>query len=93
MVLWVILLSATAFLFRPDRHLGLWIASVIVLATALFAICFAKGETPRWRWGESNGHGTRSSSERLAELDELHRRQLISDSEYQAKREEILKGL
>ena len=87
------LLAAAAFLFLPGRHVGLWMASIIVLTMALCITCFAKGETPRWRWGESDEPRTRSSSERLAELEELYRQQLISESEYQAKRQEILKGL
>jgi hypothetical protein len=93
MGMFVILLSAAAILFLPRGRWDFWIASIIVLVTALFSVCLAKGETPRWRWGESTKPETRSAADRLAELDGLHRRQLISDSEYQAKREAILKEL
>jgi len=47
---WVGLLGGAAVLTLP-RHMGLWIASVVVLVAALMVICFAKGEKPRWRWG------------------------------------------
>ena len=49
---WLVLLCGAAALCFPGRHLGLWIASVIGLAVAMFIICLAKGEKPRWRWGK-----------------------------------------
>ena len=49
---WLVLLCVAAALCFPGRHLGLWIASVIGLAVAMFIICLAKGEKPRWRWGK-----------------------------------------
>jgi hypothetical protein len=92
LALFVALLSISGALLLP-AHLGLWIASVAVLIIAMFITCFVKGETPRWRWGESKEQPTKSSAERLAELDELHQRQLISEADYQAKRQGILKEL
>jgi cytochrome c-type biogenesis protein CcmI len=91
--MFVVLLAAAAFLLLPGGHFGLWIAAAVILAVAMFITCFAKGETARWRWGESDEPRARSSSDRLAELDELHRRQLVSEAEYEAKRQEILRGL
>ena len=93
MAVFVGLLSAAAFLLLPGGHFGLWMASVAILAISLFITCFAKGETPRWRWGEDKEQPGRSASGQLAELEELHRRRLVSESEYQAKRQEILRGL
>lgn len=93
LAMFVILLSATGFLTLPGGHFGLWIATVFALAIAMFVVCFAKGEAPHWRWGGSDGPQTRSSADRLAELDDLHRRRLISDSEYQTKRQDILNKL
>jgi hypothetical protein len=87
------LLSGAAFLFLGRGHVGLWIASLVILPTALILTCLAKGETPRWRWGERDEPQARSANDRLSELDELHRRQLISETEYRAKRQEILKEL
>ena len=91
--LFVLLLSTAGFVLLPGGHFGLWIAVVIVLAVAMFITCFAKGEAPRWRWGESKDEQARSATDRLAELDELHRRQLVSEAEYESKRQEILRGL
>ena len=47
-----ILLTISGMLLLPGGHYGLWIASEIVLITALIFICLAKGEKPRWRWGK-----------------------------------------
>ena len=88
---WVGLLSALAFVTLPG-FFGLWIACVLVLAAALLAICFAKGEPPRWRWGGKETRPIRPLADRLAELDDLRRRQLISDSEHTALRQKMLKN-
>jgi drug/metabolite transporter (DMT)-like permease len=54
---WVVLagyfaLNILAMFFRtPDRH-PLAFFAVMIVSTAIFiAICYAKGEPPRWRWG------------------------------------------
>ena len=89
--IWLALLSAAAFLTLP-QHPGRWIASVVVLAAVLFVVCLIKGESPRWRWGGSERRPVRSLAERLAEVDDLRRRQLVSESEHEAMRKKILKG-
>jgi hypothetical protein len=66
--------------------------TMAVLGTALFVVCLIKGESPRWRWGESERRPSRSLADRLAELDELRRRQLLSESEHEAMRQKILKA-
>ena len=88
---WLGLVSGTAFLLAPT-HLALWLASIAVLSAALFVVCLIKGETPRWRWGESERRPSRSLADRLAELDDLRRRQLLSESEHEAMRQKILNG-
>jgi hypothetical protein len=93
MALFVILLSVSGALLLPGGHVGLFIASAAVLSVAIFITCLAKGETPRWRWGENKEEPSKSAADRLAELDDLHRRQLISDSEYETKRQDILREL
>jgi len=47
-----ILFAAGALIFPPKTNLGSFLTYVIVLAPALFAICWVKGEPPRWRWGK-----------------------------------------
>ena len=88
-VAWLALISGTAFLLAP-RHFALWMASLAVLSTALFIVCLIKGETPRWRWGESERPPTRSLADRLAELDDLRRRELLTESEHEAMRQKIV---
>jgi hypothetical protein len=45
--LFFISLMACAFLFPPKRY----ICCAGGLAIALVAVCWIKGERPRWRWG------------------------------------------
>jgi hypothetical protein len=39
------------FVFPPDTQLGSFLIYVGVLTVLLVAICWLKGEPPRWRWG------------------------------------------
>lgn len=54
---WVVLVSFLALmvlgalLFPPDRELGRYLVFTTVVAALLIAVCWAKGEPPRWRWG------------------------------------------
>lgn len=48
----VTLLSISAFILLPGKHIGLWFATEAVLVIALIIICYLKGEKPRWRWGK-----------------------------------------
>ncbi len=45
------LLPIAVVLFPPDKHMPGFLASVFGLSTVLIAICFWKGEPPKWRWG------------------------------------------
>jgi hypothetical protein len=92
-LVWIALLVTGGVFLTRTNNIALFIAYAVTLAIALFVICLIKGETPRWRWGNSTDKPTQSSADRLAELDDLRRRQLISDTEYTTKRAEILKGL
>jgi hypothetical protein len=64
--------------------------SIAVLGTALFVVCLIKGETLRWRWGGRERQPTRSLADRLAELDDLRRKELLSESEHEAMRQKIM---
>ena len=54
---WVVLLSFVVlllfglFMFPPDKQPGAFLALVVVSCVLLVAICWLKGEPPRWRWG------------------------------------------
>ena len=46
------LLGVDALLFRPDRELHLFLAYVTFVTVLLIAVCWLKGEPPRWRSGK-----------------------------------------
>lgn len=54
---WVVLLAYLAALplavrlFPPERGLPGFLAAVLGLSALVIAICWWKGEPPRWRWG------------------------------------------
>ncbi len=48
---YLILLPVAVVLFPPDRNMPGFLASVLGLSSVLIAICWWKGEPPRWRWG------------------------------------------
>jgi hypothetical protein len=47
-----VLLAAGSALISPMKHLGWHLTYVIGLSAVLVGICYAKGEPPKWRWGE-----------------------------------------
>jgi hypothetical protein len=52
LVAFIGLVAAGAFLFPPSKALALYLAYVIILSIAFAALCWWKGEPPRWRWGD-----------------------------------------
>jgi lipoprotein signal peptidase len=52
MVSWIIILTL-AGLFIAPRSILAFCLFAFVMGAVLFAICYAKGEPPRWRWGKS----------------------------------------
>ena len=91
-VVWLGLLCAGAAVLAP-HSVGLFVGYAFVLGGLLFAVVLLKGEKPGWRWGEDKDSRSRSSTERLAELEDLHQKRLISDAEYRAKRQQILRDV
>ena len=45
------LLGVGFLIFPPNKEPGFLLAYVALLSTLLIAICWLKGEPPRWRWG------------------------------------------
>jgi hypothetical protein len=37
---------------RLRASLGLYALFIVVMLGIMFAVCYAKGEPPRWRWGD-----------------------------------------
>ncbi len=40
------------------KHMGRFVGLAIVETGLFIALCFCKGETPRWRWGDDKKKGT-----------------------------------
>jgi hypothetical protein len=57
MIVWLAMLMGSAPLLRvhPPWVYGVFVIAMIVI---LVAICFAKGEPPRWRWGDRDPPGS-----------------------------------
>jgi uncharacterized membrane protein YhaH (DUF805 family) len=51
MILWIIVIVVVSPILAPTNWLA-FVAFMIVMVSLLIAICYAKGEPPRWRWGE-----------------------------------------
>jgi len=48
---YVALLAAGPFILPPAQNKIGFIAYTVVLSVVLCAVCYAKGEPPKWRWG------------------------------------------
>jgi hypothetical protein len=92
MLAWLALVAAGVLILAP-RNLVLFVAFTVVMGGGLIVVVAAKGEKPRWRWGDDANDKPKSTADRLAELETAHRRGLVSEAEYEAKRQEILKDL
>ena len=55
LIVFISLLGVGFLIFPPNRALGSLLAYVAFLCALLIAICWFKGEPPRWRWGGDNG--------------------------------------
>jgi hypothetical protein len=57
---WIVLASffalvvAGIFLVPPQQSMPAFVGYVIALTVVLTAICWLKGEPPRWRWGNDD---------------------------------------
>jgi hypothetical protein len=51
MAVFVALLVVGPFIFPPRVKLVPYLVYVAVLGVLLIAVCWLKGEPPRWRWG------------------------------------------
>lgn len=48
---WILIVTAVSIVLAP-YSLPLFFAFMAVMVMAIIAICYAKGEPPRWRWGD-----------------------------------------
>ena len=52
LLVYVVLLCLVTRFFEPHQHPFVFTVLVILLTLALWAVCWLKGEPPRWRWGK-----------------------------------------
>jgi hypothetical protein len=52
MLVYFLLLGAVVVNFQPARHPLAFAMLVALLTLVLLAVCWLKGEPPRWRWGD-----------------------------------------
>lgn len=52
LIAYLLLIAVVCVLFQPARHPLAFILLVTLLSLALVAVCWLKGEPPRWRWGK-----------------------------------------
>jgi len=52
LVVLVLLLVAGVFWFPPAREKVSFMVYTVLLCAVFAVICYAKGEPPRWRWGD-----------------------------------------
>lgn len=52
LIAYFLLLGVVAVIFQPHRHPLTFASLVALLSLALLAVCWLKGEPPRWRWGK-----------------------------------------
>lgn len=51
LVFYFSLLAMTAFRFPPHREPRLFVVLLSAFSAVLIAVCWLKGEQPKWRWG------------------------------------------
>ena len=52
LVVFFALLGLGVFIFPPSDHSLGFVVYTCVLVVLLTAVCYVKGEPPRWRWGK-----------------------------------------
>jgi hypothetical protein len=55
--LYIALVVAGVGLASPSNEPGAFIAWVVLITLLLIAVCWLKGEPPRWRWGSGGRDG------------------------------------
>jgi len=52
LAVFIALIVAGRFVFPPREHAMAFVTYILVSIALLVAICWIKGEPPRWRWGK-----------------------------------------
>lgn len=51
---WVVMAAFVALLMIAARNVPGYVAYCVAMAAALVAVCWWKGEPPKWRWGRTD---------------------------------------
>jgi uncharacterized membrane protein YhaH (DUF805 family) len=52
LVVFFALIGTGVLYFPPSEHRVGFVIYIVVLVVLLVAVCYARGEPPRWRWGK-----------------------------------------
>jgi uncharacterized membrane protein YhaH (DUF805 family) len=52
-IIFIGVVSILPAIVRPDDNMPLFLLAMTSAVAVLIAICYAKGEPPKWRWGNS----------------------------------------
>ncbi len=50
---WLAIVIGAIPVLDPRRRPILFVAFLLAMTLVMLGVCYAKGEPPRWRWGES----------------------------------------
>ncbi len=67
LIIFLAVVSMLGFFIDPNDNSLLFFASIMGCAVVLIGICYAKGEPPKWRWG--NSEDDRKNDEKDADGD------------------------
>jgi hypothetical protein len=54
LIIWLIVIAAGARFLPPHQRPLRFALFVVAMVAVMTAVCYAKGEPPRWRWGDKD---------------------------------------
>jgi hypothetical protein len=54
LIVWTLIVVVVPPFLRPNKHPALFGLFIVAMLAVFFGICYAKGEPPRWRWGDKD---------------------------------------
>ncbi len=54
LIAWLMIVLAVTPMLAVHRHIISLVVFTLAMAAGLIAVCYLKGEPPRWRWGDEN---------------------------------------
>ena len=52
MIIFVGVVTYTAIMYPPDKSPVVFLVNIVSSVLIFIAICWLKGEPPKWRWGD-----------------------------------------